>query len=223
MPTWISKLCLGLALALPAQAQIVTHLPTQEKVVALTFDACENKTPAFLDQGIADYLLADKIPVTLFVTGRFARHNQDALRALASHDFVELENHSLDHDNHMERMSDEQIRHQIADNDTLLAGITGRHTRYFRFPAGNHDDRGVAIAEQLGFKVVHWTFPSGDPAKEASAQRIEDWVLTKTRPGDILIFHINGRGWHTAEALPKIVAALRRRGYRFTTLAEALS
>jgi peptidoglycan/xylan/chitin deacetylase (PgdA/CDA1 family) len=223
MRIWISSLCLALALALPAQAEIVTHLPTREKVVALTFDACESKTPAFLDRGIADYLLAERIPFTVFVTGRFARHNQDALKALASHDFVELENHSLDHDNHMERMSDEQIRHQIVDNDALLAGITGRHTRYFRFPAGNHDDRGLAIAESLGYRVVHWSFASGDPGKDVTAQHLEDWVLYKTKPGDILIFHINGRGWNTAEALPRIVDELRRRGYRFTTLAEALS
>jgi len=223
MRIWIFRVCLGLALALPAQAEVITHLPTREKVVALTFDACENKTPASLDHGIADYLLGEKIPFTVFVSGRFARHNQEALKDLAAHDFVELENHSLDHDNHMERMSDEQIRHQIADNDALLTSITGRHTRYFRFPAGNYDERGLAIAEQLGFTVVHWTFPSGDPAKEASAQRLEDWVVPMTRPGDILIFHINGRGWHTAEALPHIVAELRKRGYSFTTLAGALS
>lgn len=222
MRIWIFSV-LAILLALPAQAEIVTRLPTKDKVVALTFDACESKTPAFLDRKIADYLLAEKIPATIFVAGRFARHNQDALKELAARDFIELENHSLDHDNHMERLSDEQIRHQIADNDTLLAGIIGRHTHYFRFPAGNHDERGVAIAEQLGFKVVHWSFASGDPAKEVTAQHLQDWVLSQTRPGSILIFHINGRGWSTAEALPHIVEELKRRGYRFTTLAQALS
>jgi len=223
MRIWISSLVLGLTLALPARAEIVTRLPTKDKVVALTFDACERNSPAFLDRKIADYLLAGKIPFTIFVSGRFARRNQDVLKELAAQDFVELENHSLDHDNHMERMSDEEIRHQIAGNDALLAGIIGRHTRYFRFPAGNHDERGVAIAEQLGFKVVHWSFASGDPAKEVTPQRLEDWILSRTRPGSILIFHINGRGWSTAEALPPIVDELRRRGYRFTTLQQALS
>lgn len=223
MRIWIFNIALGLALAVPAKAEIITRLPTKEKVVALTFDACERKSPAYLDRAISRYLVGEKIPFTLFVTGRFARRNQDALKELAALDFVELENHSLDHDNHMELMSDEEIRHQIAGNDALLAGITGKHTRYFRFPAGNHDDRGVAIAESLGYKVVHWSFASGDPAKEATAQRLEDWVLAESRPGSILIFHINGRGWNTAEALPHIVEELRRRGYRFTTLAEALS
>lgn len=191
--------------------------------MALTFDACESKTPAFLDRKISDYLVGAKIPFTVFVSGRFARHNQDVLKELAAQDFVELENHSLDHDNHMELLSDEEIRHQIAGNDALLAGITGKHTRYFRFPAGNHDERGLAIAESLGFKVVHWSFASGDPAKEVTPQHLQDWVLSQTRPGSVLIFHINGRGWSTAQALPAIVEELKRRGYRFTTLQQALS
>jgi peptidoglycan/xylan/chitin deacetylase (PgdA/CDA1 family) len=223
MPIWIFSAVFGLALALSAHADIITRLPTNEKMVALTFDACESKTPAFLDRRIADYLVGAKIPFTLFVTGRFARHNQEALKQLAALDFVELENHSLDHDNHMERLSDAEIRHQIAGNDALLAEITGRHSRYFRFPAGNHDERGVAIAESLGLKVVHWSFASGDPAKQVTAQHLKDWVLSQTRPGSILIFHINGRGWSTADALPQIIDDLKRRGYRFTTLQQALS
>ena len=47
-------------------------------------------------------------------------------------------------------------------------------------------------------------------------------MLSETRPGSILIFHINGRGWSTGEALPHIVEELKRRGYRFTTLQQAL-
>ncbi len=40
--------------------------------------------------------------------------------------------------------------------------------------------------------------------------------------GDILIHHINGRGWHTAEALPRLLAGLRDRGYRFVLLKDFL-
>jgi len=220
MRIWISSL-LAL-LCLPAAAEVVTRLPSRDRLVALTFDACEGRTPAFFDAAIGDYLLAEKIPFTIFVTGRFARHNQDALKRLAALDFVEIENHSLDHDNHMERMADAAIRHQIEDNDKLLFEITGRHTHYFRFPAGNYDERGLRIAEGLGYRVVHWSFPSGDPAREVTAHKMTDWVLSQTKPGAILIFHINGRGWNTAAALPGIVAELKRRGYGFTTLAPVL-
>jgi peptidoglycan/xylan/chitin deacetylase (PgdA/CDA1 family) len=43
-------------------------------------------------------------------------------------------------------------------------------------------------------------------------------TMERTRPGDILIFHVNGRGWHTAEALPRIVDGLAARGYTFVAL-----
>ena len=38
-----------------------------------------------------------------------------------------------------------------------------------------------------------------------------------------MIAHANGRGWNTAAALPLIVPALRKRGYRFVTVGELLA
>lgn len=35
--------------------------------------------------------------------------------------------------------------------------------------------------------------------------------------------HINHRGWHTAEALPDIIAVLRKRGYKLVTAGELLA
>jgi len=206
----------------PVHADVITQLPTSEPVVALTFDACETKTPAFLDRKISDYLVREKIPFTIFVAGRFARHNEEALAALARLDFVEIENHSLNHDNHMDRLSDEAIRHEVGDNDALLAGITGRHSRYFRFPAGNVSPHALKAVEDMGYHVVHWSFPSGDPVRDLTPTALSRWVLAKTKPGTILIFHINGRGWSTGEALPTIVEQLRNRGYRFTRLDAVL-
>jgi peptidoglycan/xylan/chitin deacetylase (PgdA/CDA1 family) len=48
-------------------------------------------------------------------------------------------------------------------------------------------------------------------------------VLGPTRAGSIVIFHINARGRHTAEALPTILRDLRARGLRFVPLPELLS
>lgn len=218
----IFSLALLGGLAGAAQADIVTRLPTHDKIVALTFDACESASPAFYDRAIGDYLVGQKIPFTIFVSGRFARHNREALQDLAQRDFVEIENHSLDHPNHMETLSDAEIARQISANEILLHAITGGQTRYFRFPAGNYDQRGLKIAESLGYRVVHWSFASGDPVKSLTPAKLSEWVLSQTRPGGILIFHINGRGWSTAAALPVIIDELRRRGYHFTTLAAML-
>lgn len=226
MPTWIFEgllaVALGVLVAGAAEADVITRLPSDKPVVALTFDACETRTPAFLDHKISDYLIAEKIPFTIFVSGRFARHNVDALAGLARLDTVEIENHSLNHDNHMDRLDDAAIRREVVDNDALLAAITGRHTRYFRFPAGNVGPRALKDVEDLGYKVVHWSFASGDPVRDLTPDELARWVLAKVRPGSILIFHINGRGWSTGDALPGIVATLRRRGYSFVRLDESL-
>jgi peptidoglycan/xylan/chitin deacetylase (PgdA/CDA1 family) len=197
---------------------VITHLPTAKKLVALTFDACETITPAFLDQGIRDLLVARRIPFTIFACGRFARHNVDALAELARLDFVEIENHSMNHDNHMERLDDAHVRSEVTEAETLLRQITGRQPKYFRFPAGNYDARSLASVESLGYKVVHWSFASGDPDKHIDPAKLTEWVLYKTRPGGILIFHINGRGWSTAKALPAILSGLAARGYDFVRL-----
>jgi len=208
------------------RAEVITHLDTlarTDKTVALTFDACETRTPAFLDTAISEFLTAKRIPFTVFACGRFARHNREALAALSQHDFVEIENHSMNHDNHMERMDAATVRREVLDAETMLKAITGKKTRYFRFPAGNYDAPALATVEQLGYRVVHWSFASGDPAKTLTPEAETDWVLEKTRPGGILIFHINGRGWSTGKALPGIVAALESRGYRFARLDKVLA
>jgi len=204
------------------QAEVISQLPVQGKTIALTFDACESKTPAFLDHGISDYLTAEKIPFTIFVSGRFAKRNAAELAALAKLDFVELENHSMTHDNHMERLPTEAIRRELQEADQALFAASGRHARYFRFPAGNYDAAALATVEGMGYRVVHWSFASGDPAKTVTPEHLTGWVLSQTKPGNILIFHINGRGWSTAQALPGIIASLKAKGYRFTRLDEAL-
>ena len=221
-PIVLALAALLAGLATPAAAEVVTRLPTTDKVVALTFDACESITPAFLDTAITEYLAAEQIPYTIFVSGRFARHQREQLAALAKTGLVELENHSFNHPMHMEKLSPERQRAEVEDTSRLLAEITGKGTRFFRFPAGNYDAAALARVEALGQIVVHWEVPSGDPARSSDATHIVSWVLAHTHPGSIHIFHVNGRGWHTHEALPILVAELRKRGYRFVRLDQAL-
>lgn len=216
------SLLLLVSLANALEAAIIDRLPTAEKVVAITFDACETKTPSYFDEKILAYLLAEQLPCTIFVSGKFARHNQEKLQELAQLDFIELENHSLTHPYHLEKLPIEVIRKEVLENEQLLAELTGRKTKYFRFPAGQYDQKAVDLIEGWGYKIVHWTFASGDPDKNLTVAKLASWVLAKTRPGSILIFHINGRGYQTGAALPTIVEKLRTRGYWFVRLEELL-
>jgi peptidoglycan/xylan/chitin deacetylase (PgdA/CDA1 family) len=219
------RLVLAAALLCPLPAladHVITRLPGSEKVVALTFDACESLTPAHLDTRLVEALAREGVPYTIFVSGKFARHHQAELKELADSGRVEIENHSFDHPQHMERLPAEKVRQELDDTNALLQSITGKPTRFFRFPAGNYDARTLAQVESLGYKVVHWGTPSGDPSPAIDADRMVRGVLGSTKPGSIHIFHINGRGWHTAEAMPRIIDKLRAQGYRFVRLDEVM-
>jgi len=209
-----------LLLPSPSQGAVITRLPTHERVVALTFDACETITPAYFDMPLLNYLLKEKLPFTLFLSGKFALEPSNALviRELAGNPRVEIENHSFYHPLHMERLPAQRVKEEVLKTQKLLFRLTRRKTRFFRFPGGYCSARTVALVEKLGYRVVHWTFTSGDPDRRITPKKLENWVLEKTRPGSILIFHINGRGYSTSTALPVIVKELVRKGYRFVRL-----
>jgi peptidoglycan/xylan/chitin deacetylase (PgdA/CDA1 family) len=61
---------------------------------------------------------------------------------------------------------------------------------------------------------------SGDPSTKMTTEAMIREVVEHARPGSIIIFHINGRGWKTHEALPTILAGLRERGFRFVPLSD---
>ena len=204
-------------------ATVVSQLPGNEKIIALTFVACETKTPSSVDQSIVSFLLREHIPFTIFVSGRFARRNAEELRTLADSGLVELENHSLNHVQHMERLSEEAVLREVVECEELITELSGRKPLFFRFPAGNYDQRTLRIVENLGYRVVHWSFASGDPDKHLSPQRLSAWVLGKARPGNILIFHVSGRAFSPGEALPDIVAQLRNQGVQFVRLDTVLT
>ncbi len=164
--------------------------------------------------------LREHIPFTIFVTGKFAIRNQEQLREIAKLPFVEIENHSFHHYQHMESLNADKIKKEVTDLDELLKKMIGKKTKYFRFPAGNYDVRTLKQIEQMNFKVVHWTFPSGDPDENITPAKLTNWVISKTKPGAILIFHINGRGYSTGDALHGIISALRQKGFKFIKLED---
>lgn len=204
----------------PVAPGVVTRLPTRERVVALTFDACEAGRRMTLDRRITDLLVAREIPFTIFMGGRFARDNAAAVRELASHPTVSIQNHTWSHPRDLRQLGDEAVRAEVDRATAQIVDVVGRRPTLFRFPGGHADARTVELVRALGYTTVHWRWAEGDPAPQVGADLLTAQTLERTRPGDILIFHVNGRGWHTAEALPAILDGLTARGYRFVLVSD---
>ena len=78
------------------------------------------------------------------------------------------------------------------------------------------------LLEKLKLPAVQWSIVTGDPSPGQGAAAIASAVLSQAKPGAIVIAHANGKGWHTAEALPLFIPPLQQQGYRFVTVGELL-
>jgi peptidoglycan/xylan/chitin deacetylase (PgdA/CDA1 family) len=70
---------------------------------------------------------------------------------------------------------------------------------------------------------VQWSVETGDPDKNITAKAILKTVKAKAKGGSIVIMHANGRGWHSAEALPGVIDYLHSKGYEIVTVSELLA
>jgi peptidoglycan/xylan/chitin deacetylase (PgdA/CDA1 family) len=199
----------------------ITHGSRAIRAVALTFDACETKHPAGYDQAIIRILRATRTPATLFLGGKWMQSHPRITRALAREPLFELANHSYLHP-HLTRLREAAIRDEIRRTQDIMFSLAGRRGQLFRAPYGEYDGRVIRIAAQLGLTTVQWEVVSGDPDRGVTARRMVEAVASRARNGSIIIMHMNGRGWHTAEALPTIIARLRARGYALMTVSDLL-
>jgi peptidoglycan/xylan/chitin deacetylase (PgdA/CDA1 family) len=211
-----------LAEAAPKPARAIAHGPRDKPRVALTFDACSGRPPWKLDEAVIEALEKNKTKATFFVGGRWAEQDPERVKRLLANPGFEIESHAYDHP-HLTGLGSDAIRSEISKANDVLTPLLGHPPRYLRAPYGESNARVVRVAQSLGLTVIKFDLASGDPDRKFSRRRLTRWVLREIRPGSIVVFHVNGRGWHTAEALPGIVAGLEKKGLEPVTLSELLS
>ncbi|MGI5971785.1 MAG: polysaccharide deacetylase family protein [Oscillospiraceae bacterium] len=185
-----------------------------QKVVSLTFDAAWGNEDT---QDLIDILGKYDVKATFFLVGMWVDKYPESVKALsdAGH---EIMNHSATHA-HMSRLSREEI---IADIDTCSAkieAITGVRPTLFRPPYGEYDDKVISAVRSMGMEPIQWDVDSLD-WKDLSAAEITKRVLSRIRPGSIVLFH--NAALHTPEALPEIIESLIRDGYTIVPVSELL-
>ncbi len=119
----------------------------------------------------------------------------------------------------------EATRAKLADRQCTAAGLQGVAPRIslYRFPYGACNPAALAATAANGLLAVQWDVSTGDPDRNQSAQAIVSAAMRHVRPGSIVLMHANGRGHHTAEAMPMLIPKLRAQGYEFVTVSELLA
>lgn len=201
---------------------VICHGPRKAREIALTFDACSSRGRGKLDTAVARVLLQTRTPATIFLGGKWAVDVARALRPLVSDSLIEFGNHAYRHP-HLMTLSDDSIASELRKAQRTISRVIGKKPVLFRAPYGEVDARVAAVAESLGLTVIEYDLPSGDPDSLIPEQAIVRYVSSMARGGSIIVMHINTRGWHTAEALPEIIANLLRRGYAFVTVSRLVA
>jgi peptidoglycan-N-acetylglucosamine deacetylase len=188
----------------------VFHGSGHRRRVALTFD----DGPSDYTPKILSILEHKHAKGTFFELGDQIPGRASTSRAiLAAGD--ELANHSLHHETKPGRSS-------MAITDDRIRSATGFEPCLFRPPGGAYDARVVDDAASLGMKTVIWDVDPRDWSRPG-AGAIYSRVVGAARPGSIVVMHDGGGDRsQTVAALPHIINALRRRGYRMVTVTKLL-
>jgi peptidoglycan-N-acetylglucosamine deacetylase len=201
---------------------LIAHGNQTENKVALTFDLCQRENDlAGFDEGIVRILNETQTPATFFVGGLWMQYHEAETLALSNNPLFELGNHSWSHLD-FSVISSDQMRSEIFLTQEYMYKLTGRQPQLFRFPYGTYTEEALFEVGEQGLYAIQWDVVSGDPDPNIDADSMTEWVLQQVQPGSIIIMHANGRGWHTAEALPVILQRLNERGYIPVTVSELI-
>lgn len=207
----------------PTWVYLVRHGDQEKPQVVLTFDLGANPwQEADFDFEIFEALIEYDAPATFFVTGMWMEAYPEVTRQMALNPLFDFGNHSYTHPNFPD-LETEEISAEILKTNDLLYQLTGETTQFFRFPGGVFDDHSIGMVAYHGMLTVHWDVVTSDPLPDNDAENIVRIVMERVKNGSIIIMHGNGRGVHTAEALPEMIKQLRAAGYELVTLSELLA
>jgi len=188
-----------------------------KREVALTFD----DGPGPYTGRILGVLRRTHIPATFFVIGEWARRYPGLVRAEANDGF-EVGDHTDTHP-FMSLLSPDAQRAQIINAGDAIQKAGAPFPHLWRPPYGAFNAATLQILRSLGMLMVLWTVDTSDYARPG-VSRIVYTAVSGARPGAIILMHDGGGDRaETVAALPRMIAALRRHGYRLVTISQLLA
>lgn len=185
------------------------------RVVTLSFDDGPHAewTPQVLD-----ILRRRHVRAVFCVVGEMVDVHPDLVARIAAEGH-RLCDHSVDHTD-LDGATASQLAAEIGPTADRVARITGRRPAFFRAPYGAFTDAVVATANAQGMRALGWAVDTEDFEHPAPTTLVPS-LLAAVEPGAVILFHDGGGDRQTTvDALPYVITALRRQGYRFVVPGE---
>jgi len=201
-------------------AQGSSEKPTAQsamgKPIALTFDdgPWTNNTAQTLD-----FLKKNNIKATFFVVGRQVQRYPQLVKRIVAEGHA-IGNHTWSHQYHMYNSAG--AASEIDKTADIVYKTTGVKTNLFRPPGGFLNNGLAAYAKQKKYALIMWSADSLD-WRYHSPNTLLNRVLKEASAGGIVLMHDGGGDRSkTIQALPQLIADLKKRGYTFVTVPELL-
>ncbi len=185
-----------------------------DKEISISFDATwgAETTPQILT-----VLDKHKVKTTFFLVNIWLEKYPDVAKTIALKGH-EIGMHSSSHP-HFTQLSEEQMEKELKDNFQLIYEVTGQKPILFRPPYGDYNNNVIRTVDKLGFKAIQWSVDSLD-WKDLSAEQIQERIVSKIKPGDIVLLHNAGK--YTPDALDPLLTTLEQQGYKIVPISELL-
>lgn len=189
---------------------------SEHREVALTFD----DGPGPYTPGVLAVLEREHVPATFFEVGVAEPYFHGSTTAIAARGYPigdHTENHLA-----MSKLSRKRQQAQLLEQAAAIGRYGAPFPRMFRPPYGVWDSATLALLRKYKMLMVLWSTDTDDylmPGVRMIVRR----ALRGARPGAIILMHdAGGNRSQTVAALPKIIAGLRRRGYKLVTVPRLL-
>jgi len=195
----------------------------------LTID--DGPHPASLPR-ILDTLKKYHVKATFFLVGKQVKAHPDLVRRILAEGH-EIGNHTQDHQR-LDKLTEDQIRRELAECDANIVKATGRETKLMRPPGMRFNPTVLKVVKAMGYTCIDWNLAAKDfvpadrtllhpfpkPNPNLDPHLIADRIIGRVKNGEIILLHDIPV---TADALPEILQRLTEKGYRFKSSSEMLA
>ncbi|MCL2072152.1 MAG: polysaccharide deacetylase family protein [Oscillospiraceae bacterium] len=167
---------------------------------------------------ILDSLKWSKSRATFFVTYDYCERVPDLVRRMIDEGHT-IGNHSYSHPSFPD-CTEEQVREEIQIVHDYVKETFDYEMNLVRFPMGEFSERSLAIARDMGYTPVFWSFAYADwnvnnqPDKAASLEKLK----AATHPGGIFLLHAVSQT--NAEILGDLLNFWHSEGYSLGIIGE---
>jgi peptidoglycan/xylan/chitin deacetylase (PgdA/CDA1 family) len=210
----------GLPVPLPAPTGVVSALPGEGRLLALTVD---DGTDSDVVAAFAQLATDTGVRLTFFPNGRYASwtNNARALRPLVDSGQVALGNHTWSHRD-LTMLSDAEVASEIRRNRDFLRDVFGvEDSPFLRPPYGSRNERTDRIAADLGHPTIAMWNGTLEDARPIGAHDLVQAAKRWFRLRSLVVGHANQPTVTTV--FDELLAIIAERRLTTVTLADVWS